>query len=269
MRVTSLGSGSSGNAFLISSRATTVLVDAGVPFRTLRAALDLASVPNLSAVLVTHEHIDHVRALPRLARLSPAPWFATSGTASALSSDADTESHPWEILGAGSPRNIGDLEVTAFHVSHDAREPVGFLIDDGDARAIIVTDLGAGSDGLADVVAMAELVIFEANYDPVMLQRGPYPASLKQRISGPLGHLSNDDCAIFLAGAVTDRCRDIWLAHLSETNNRPGLAAAATEQRLREAGRRPAVRPLPRRATVSWDSDAARLRPRQARLPLG
>lgn len=271
MRVTSFGSGSSGNAILVQSEATSVLIDAGIPIRRLRSGLKAAGVDDgaLHAIFVSHEHWDHVRTLSQIARYHACPVVATEGTISAAPTDTAAACH-WERAVAETELVIGDLRVTPLAVSHDAADPVGFVVDDGATRAAIFTDLGEVSDTLAEPISTAHLVVLEANYDDVMLERGRYPAHLKRRIRGPRGHLSNDACARFLHRTLSAATQDVWLAHLSENNNRSAVARAAVVGALGLGQGLPRVQALPRHGRdVVWDSREATRQPRQISLPLG
>ncbi|HET9014357.1 MAG TPA: MBL fold metallo-hydrolase [Thermomicrobiaceae bacterium] len=266
MRVTCFGSGSSGNAMLVESSGTALLVDAGVTARRIHQGLAGAglSPAGLAAVLVSHEHWDHVRALSSLGLDHACPVYATAGTAAALGAPA----RGWSHLACDATIGIGALSVTAIAIPHDAAEPVGFLIEDGEWAVSIFTDLGAPPPSLASPIGRAHLVVLESNYDHLMLARGRYPEHLKRRIRGPLGHLSNDDCGAFLSAGLDGTARDVWLAHLSENNNRPGLAVETVREHL--SGRSaPRVTALPRRGgDVIWDSTAVSAEPRQLGLSL-
>ncbi|HET7037640.1 MAG TPA: MBL fold metallo-hydrolase [Thermomicrobiaceae bacterium] len=264
MRVTCLASGSSGNCLLVQSGATHVLLDAGVGVRVARRELAARGVADheLSAILISHEHNDHVRALPSLLSYQRAAVLGTRGTISALQSWITAE---YDALTPGLACQIGELRVTPVRVSHDAAEPVGFVFEAGATRVAVFTDLGGVDTDVAAAVAGAALVVLESNYDEQMLARGNYPAHLKRRIRGPHGHLSNADCATFLAAHLSFTTSDVWLAHLSQNNNRPPLARTTTQTSLGPGG--PQVHTLPRHgAPVNWDSSEATTRPRQLNL---
>lgn len=268
MRVTSFGSGSSGNALLVQSGATSILIDAGVPIRRLRAGLAAAGVvgDELTAILVSHEHHDHVRTLSQLMSRFACPVMATRGTLGALGAAGRDA---WEALVPDYSVRVEEITVTPIGVPHDAAEPVGFVVDDGETQAAIFTDLGETPDALLGAVANSRLVVLEANYDEAMLARGSYPAHLKRRIRGRLGHLSNADCAAFLTRGLGDRTVDVWLAHLSENNNHPAVARAAIIDQLSNGARLPRIHTLPRHGRdVVWDAAHAREQPWQTRLPL-
>lgn len=265
MRVTSFGSGSNGNAFLIQAGATALLIDAGVPIRLLRSGLCQAGVNDgqLTATLITHEHIDHVRAATQLCRYQPVPYFATEGTIRELN-HCPAE---WSRISASAAMRVGEIDVTPIAVSHDAAEPVGFVLEHAATRVALFTDLGEPSTDVCSALAGASLVVLESNYDEQMLKAGPYPAYLKRRIRGPMGHLGNADCAEVLATHLSCRTSDVWLAHLSETNNRPEIARASAEARFGANAARPTITAVPRfGASISWDSEQVVERPRQTSL---
>ncbi len=266
MRVTCFGSGSNGNSLLVQSGETAILIDAGVPIRTLRSALRQAGVLDggLSAVLISHEHSDHIRSATQIPKYHRVPYFGTAGTRRAIERSVHSE---WQAMTDGVCFSIGSLEITPVAVSHDANEPVGFVIADGELKVAIFTDLGEPSSDVSSAIRGASLIVLESNYDEVMLRNGPYPTHLKRRIRGPLGHLANDVCSELLANNVDNHTDDVWLAHLSEKNNLPRIAHATAEASLRSSGKHIRISTLPRYgATLSWDSDEAGNRPRQQSL---
>jgi len=265
MRVTSFGSGSNGNAFLVQAGSTALLIDAGVPIRLLCTGLRLAGVGDgqLTAALITHEHIDHVRAAAQLCRYQPVPYLATEGTIGALRHcPAD-----WTRVSASASLRVGEIDVTPIAVSHDAAEPVGFVVEHDGVRVSLFTDLGETTEDVCSALSDSSLIVLESNYDEQMLRSGPYPAHLKRRIRGPRGHLGNADCADLLAAHMSDRTSDVWLAHLSVKNNRPDIARASAEMRLGGAAACPTISTVPRfGASISWDSAHVVATPRQASL---
>jgi len=267
LTVTCLGSGSSGNALLVEERGTILLVDCGVSPRLLESGLRQAghAVADLAAVLLTHEHIDHVRSCPRLQRGSM-PFVATGGTAAAISLAA-SRLHQISI---GDTVRIGGLTVTSLPVSHDAAEPCAFRIAGVTGCIVVATDLGRPGEEWRDLLPSCDLIVIEANHDIPTLEAGPYPARLKRRILSSRGHLSNTDCGRFLASALgdqltLDRGPTIWLAHLSETNNRAAIAQAAVRDALASRGLQPPVITLPRHgAGTTWrEGEQERLAPHQ------
>jgi phosphoribosyl 1,2-cyclic phosphodiesterase len=266
--VRSLGSGSSGNAILIDTGDCLVAVDCGIGSRALTNGLREANrtINDLDAVLLTHEHTDHVRALPRVVA-SQIPIVATAGTARATRLPIAG----WTHIRGRTSMPLRSLEVTALSVSHDAAEPCGYHIRCQSHAITVLTDLGIGHPSLHDYLAESDLIVLEANHDEAMLRSGPYPAHLKRRVLSTSGHLSNEDCGSLLTSAlpVNGRARTVWLAHLSTTNNRPGLAEAAVRTALRAHGRDDHVVALPRYShEVAWHSVDAEPAPAQLRMDL-
>lgn len=245
LSVQSLGSGSSGNAFLIRTAETSLLLDCGVGIRSLTRTLRECGIQlhDLGAVLVTHEHSDHIRSLSCVIG-KDVPIVSTAGTR--LRSNIPPPQ--WEQIGPNVPLAIGAVTVWAIMVSHDAAEPCGYMVEAAGTRVSIFTDLGSWHDRLAEPVRASDLVVLESNHDHDMLWRGPYPAYLKRRVASPVGHLSNADCASSLAAALrgVSNGPEIWLAHLSQTNNDPATARRETELALGGEGLQLNVTPLPR-----------------------
>ncbi len=264
----SFGSGSAGNALLIRTAETALLVDCGVGIRDLRAGLAHhgLGVADLDAILVTHEHSDHVRTLPRVTR-ADLPLVATRGTAHAARLPEATT----EFIDPRAPVAIAGAEVRALAVRHDALDPCGFHIEIGGARITVLTDLGRWEDHLVEAVSGSDLVLLEANYNDRMLRHGPYPAYLKRRVASGVGHLANDACGQAMApvakrfgGATT-----WWLSHLSETNNNPGQAEADVRAELHRADVDADITALPRRsAGPVWIFDPARRAERPTPSPV-
>lgn len=219
-----LASGSKGNAYWLEGGGTSILVDAGISLRQLTRRLeeierDVASVDHL---FVTHEHADHVRGLERLLiKHRPVIW-ATRGTLHALRGRIPQGAKVRMMN--GNVEEAGAFQVRTVRVSHDAAEPVAYRFDLQDESAAVVTDTGEWSQKMVDVLDGPDLLVCEANHDPGMLARGPYPYYLKQRVSSPRGHLSNEQGAAFSVLAAERGTSQIVLGHLSETNNAPTLA---------------------------------------------
>ena len=235
-----LASGSSGNAALISSGSTRILLDAGLSVKEL--ARRLASVDEeierLDAVLITHEHSDHAAGLPVLARNRKlrAPIYLTRLTAPAIDWG---ESQPrLELFQAGATFEIGDIEVNSFSVPHDALDPVGFTFECGDVRIGVVTDLGYIPESVKYHLRRTDLLMLEANHDLDMLKVGPYPWSVKQRVMSRVGHLSNLIMSEYLMRDFDCSAADLVLGHLSEQNNHPEIARLFANQALEGRGLR-------------------------------
>ena len=226
MRFASLGSGSRGNATLVESGATRVLVDCGFSCReTERRLARLGRTPDqLAALLVTHEHGDHVRGVPLLARKYGLPVWLTRGTCGML---RDTDLPVVRHFDGHSSMEIGDLHIKPFTVPHDAREPCQFVFDDGRRRLGLLTDTGRITPHIIESLDGCDALLLECNHDTDMLADGPYPAALKRRVGGQLGHLSNDQAGTLLTALDTSCLQHLVAAHLSDKNNRPALAQAA------------------------------------------
>jgi phosphoribosyl 1,2-cyclic phosphodiesterase len=231
MRFASLGSGSRGNATLIESGSTLVMVDCGFSCRETerRMARLGCSVAQLSAILVTHEHGDHIRGVCALARQYAVPVWLSAGTQLMLRKDAPPESHRFD---GQSGIRLGDLGIQPFTVPHDAREPCQFVFTDGYHRFGLLTDTGRITTHIRACLDGCDALMIECNHDPDMLARGPYTASLKARVGGPLGHLSNAQAAGLLESIDCSRLQHVVAAHLSDKNNHPELARAALASSL-------------------------------------
>ncbi|MDP9727873.1 phosphoribosyl 1,2-cyclic phosphodiesterase [Alicyclobacillus tengchongensis] len=237
LSVSVLASGSSGNAIYISTEQTRLLLDAGISGKQISQRLATACQVDgsqITAVLVTHEHVDHVRGLKQILKLSQAPLYTTEGTYAEIVSGI-SGNHIHKVVRAGEVFSIGDIRITPFAVSHDAEEPVAYRFDAGDESLAVVTDLGFVSDSIKDVIAGCDTYVFESNHDVEMLRAGPYPWSIKRRILGDKGHLSNTDAAEALIDIIGQQEVKVYLAHLSEENNQPDLADLTVSSILQEA----------------------------------
>lgn len=227
MRFAALGSGSRGNAWLIESGATRLLIDCGFgPRETARRLARLGMLPGqIDSVAVTHDHSDHVRGAAACARRYGWRFFMTHGTALVTrpALDRGDLSH----LCPGLPVAIGDLEIHPFTVPHDAREPVQFVVSDGRCRLGILTDAGHVTPVMVSALSGCHALVLECNHDRAMLEAGRYPPALKRRIGGRWGHLDNGAAASLLAAIDCSHLVHVVAAHLSAENNQPGLARAA------------------------------------------
>jgi phosphoribosyl 1,2-cyclic phosphodiesterase len=225
-----LGTGSRGNALLLETGDTRILVDAGFMPRTLERRLRALAVPpeSISAVVVTHEHADHIGGVA--ASIERHGWavYATRGTIANAPELQQAVQHA-SIMTPGVPTRIGGFEIMAVRVSHDAAEPVAIVATESASgrRTGIAYDLGVATDSLRKAFAHLDTLVVEANYDPTMLRTGPYPPVVQRRIAGSRGHLSNAAAAAFVASVQHRGLRQVILAHLSENCNTPALALAA------------------------------------------
>jgi phosphoribosyl 1,2-cyclic phosphodiesterase len=228
LRFCCLGSGSEGNALIVEASdggtTTRVLLDNGFNGRQLRlrlARFDLA-VDDVDAVVLTHEHSDHVGGVAALLRQRRLPVYCSRGTAQAAALEADFT----EIV-AGEIVAIGALQLAPFPVAHDAAEPLQYVFSDGDRRLGVLTDVGAPGEPIFTALAGVDALLLECNHDVELLRNSAYPPFLKARILGDRGHLSNAQAAGLLARLDRSRLRKVAAAHLSRRNNRPSLARAA------------------------------------------
>jgi phosphoribosyl 1,2-cyclic phosphodiesterase len=238
MKVAVLASGSSGNAIWVSSGSTAVLIDAGVSGRRISQTVEELGLDatQLSAVLVTHEHSDHVSGLGPVTRKFDIPACATAGTHAAI--DRRLGKCPGRtVVEAGSDFEIGDLLVSPFAISHDCAEPVGYSVSDGHTVVVVATDLGVVSHPVRHRIGNADCVVLEFNHDEKMLLDGSYPWFLKQRIMSNEGHLSNEAAARELVSLADGPMSTLVLAHMSRENNTRELALATARDALKRAGR--------------------------------
>jgi phosphoribosyl 1,2-cyclic phosphodiesterase len=238
LRFRVLGSGSTGNATLVEGGGARVLVDAGLGPRQLRDRLGSAGVDpaSIDAVCLSHEHGDHARGATAFVAKWGMPLVGTRGTWQAAGFGAE-DLPGYECLQPGETLRREGLAIQAVAVPHDAAGPVAFVISADGASLGHATDLGHLGPGLVQAFRGCQAVLLEANYDPAMLRDGPYPWALKERILGPLGHLSNGDVARYLAAGLGEQCRRVVLAHLSQKNNHPEVAMLAAEEGLARGGR--------------------------------
>jgi phosphoribosyl 1,2-cyclic phosphodiesterase len=233
MRFASLGSGSEGNALVVEVGDTRVLIDCGFRVRdTVARLMKLGLAPeSISAILVTHEHADHIGGVAAFATRFRIPVWLTFGT---LAMVDERFSRMERVYGFDSHDafSIGAVEVRPFPVPHDAREPVQFVVGDGEHRLGILTDIGTTTRYVEASLSGCDALVLECNHDLDMLADGDYPFSLKQRISSRLGHLHNEASAELLAALDTSRLRHIIAAHLSRENNTPAKAQAALARAL-------------------------------------
>lgn len=239
LRVTVLGSGSSGNAVVVESGDCRLLLDAGFSCRELERRMARRGIEpeTVSALVLTHEHGDHLRGTDRFHRRWGTPLYATAGTLEGAAGLGEAAQRAVRPIRSGEPWQVGSFELEAFLVPHDAREPVGLVIEDGAGRRLgLVGDLGSRSRLAWGRLAELDLLILETNHDLEMLRNGPYPWPLKQRVASRHGHLSNHDAAEGLLELLADRLRWVVAYHLSRTNNLPALAAAALGEVLAREG---------------------------------
>lgn len=237
MRAWTLGSGSRGNAILLESDGTRVLVDVGYAPRTIARRLAAIGVApeSIEAVIVTHEHSDHARGV----QAARAKWgWRVIGTAGTLQGIAGLAPSGCTSVAQGIGFAVGAIDFTLVRVPHDAAAPAAFLATARSSgfRTGLAHDLGSVPEALRAAFAAADLLLMESNHDTAMLRSGPYPAFLQDRIAGGKGHLSNRQAAAAVREVATKNLRDVVLLHLSETNNTPNHAVRETREALRGSG---------------------------------
>lgn len=236
------GSGSSGNCYYLYTETEGVLIDAGIGTRMLKkyfADYGL-SMSNIKAILITHDHADHVKSVGSLSAELCVPVYSTGAVHHGIEQNYCVR----KKIRPGYERyiehdetfTIGEMVITCFHVPHDSSDNVGYRIIHNGVTFCLITDAGRVTDTMKPFITEANYLVLEANYELGELQRGPYPQYLKDRIVSGNGHLSNEDCGKALAENASPELRHVWLAHLSEENNHPELALKTVETVLRKFG---------------------------------
>lgn len=231
MQFASLGSGSRGNCTLIETDGTAILVDCGFSMReTERRLKRLArEIEQVSAILVTHEHGDHVRGVASLAKKYNIPVWSSRGTAKAAKL---VELQSWQCIDIHQTFEINNLQIQPVPVPHDAREPCQFVFSDGDWRVGVLTDTGSITPYIEEQYSSCDAFILEANHDEEMLANGPYPVSLKQRVGGDYGHLNNQQAKNLLSSIDTSKLQYLVASHISDKNNTTELAQETMSEAL-------------------------------------
>jgi phosphoribosyl 1,2-cyclic phosphodiesterase len=235
VRFCSLASGSSGNSHLINDGKKFLLIDAGLSGKQIENKLREVDVDpkNLSAILVSHEHSDHICGVGILSRRYNIPIYANDGTWSGMASKiGNIKDENIKCFKSNENFSIGDFNIRPYKISHDANEPVGFSIANDNIKISIATDLGYISEDIIEEIKDSNLVILESNHDEEMLKAGSYPYSLKRRVLSNIGHLSNEAAGNAIVDLVSKNVKSILLAHLSKENNFPELAIATVKNIL-------------------------------------
>lgn len=229
MRLVSIASGSSGNCIYVGSDTTHLLVDVGISNKKTEAGLneiDL-SCRDLDGILITHEHSDHIQGLGVISRKFGIPIYATKGTIDGIKQSKSIGAFDYGLfheIEAGSSFSLKDITVSNMSVSHDANEPVAYRFCSNGKKIAVATDMGIFNDTVVEALSGMDAILLEANHDVNMLQVGPYPYVLKQRILGNRGHLSNETSGRLLSKILHDNMKTVVLGHLSKENNLPELA---------------------------------------------
>ncbi|MCR5751092.1 MAG: MBL fold metallo-hydrolase [Kiritimatiellae bacterium] len=240
MRIVSLASGSGGNAYCVESCGDVLLIDCGVSCRELvkRCRATGIEPERIVAVAVTHDHSDHVRGMATFHSHFPdAALLANMMTADAVAAATGVPCDDFTLFENGQTFEVGRFTLSPFSVPHDTSDPVGYLVRAEGVAYFHATDVGSPLDSVGVKLAEADVATLESNHDPVMLRASGRPPSLKQRIAGPRGHLSNDQACDLVRRFASPRLRRLALAHLSGECNAPHIALGAMRETLREIGR--------------------------------
>ena len=242
LKFISFGSGSNGNCYYLETAQDALLVDIGVGVRGLKKdCRDYGvSLSKIHHVLITHDHADHIKSVGSFSFDYQVPVYATREVHAGINRNycvtkkiAPDMAH---VLEKGRSEQIGDFLVTPFEVPHDSTDNVGYFIEAGGTNLCVITDAGYVTDEMKTFIRRAHHLVIEANHDIEMVQSGPYPQFLKDRILSDTGHLNNRDCGIAVAENMSEHLRHVWLCHLSEENNHPELARKTFESVLRSYG---------------------------------
>ena len=237
MRMVSIASGSSGNCIYIGSESTHILVDAGISNKRIEQGLNEIGLKGgeMDGILITHEHSDHIKGLGVVARRHGIPMYATKGTIDAIMENrsvGEIDGSLFRVIRPEVPFRIGDMTVQPISTSHDAADPVAYVMRREQKSMAVITDLGKYDDYIVDKLQGLDVLLLEANHDVHMLQVGVYPYYLKQRILGEKGHLSNELSGQLLSRVLHDRFRKVVLGHLSKENNYPQLAYESVKMEI-------------------------------------
>ena len=239
MRLRIFGSGSQGNALAIRAGGTLLLVDCGFSCRELEKRMSACGVQadDVTAVLFTHDHTDHCKGVATFHKRHPqVPLYANGNTADAIATLTGVEDG-WRVFETTEPFSIGEIEVTSFSIPHDAADTVGYLFSNETASLFVGTDMGVPTLPVKYALARATCAVLESNHDPTLLACSDRPVSLKQRIAGRCGHLSNQDAANLVREVAPPNLKTPLLAHLSQPCNAPHLALESMREALKDIGR--------------------------------
>ena len=240
LKFVSFGSGSSGNCYLLSSDEGLLMIDSGVGIRTIKKySRDYGiKLESLNAILVTHDHADHVKSVGAISNENNTPVYATDvvhqGIVRNYCVRKKIDSKNVRKVVPGISFHVGGFKVTAFEVPHDSSGNVGYRIASGDVTFCLMTDIGHVTEDIRHNISVADYLVIEANHDESMLAQGPYPQYLKERVAGERGHLSNLACAKVVKECASEKLKHVWLCHLSEENNHPELLRKTMEEILSE-----------------------------------
>lgn len=239
MNFSVLASGSTGNSIYVENGQHAFIVDAGLTGKNMEALLAQIDreAKQISGILVTHEHSDHIKGVGVLARKHNIPVFANAKTWEAMNSSIGNipldQRFEWKT---DEVKTFGGLDIQSFAVSHDAAEPMFYTFQEDGRKLVVMTDTGYVSDRMKGFISTADAYVFESNHDVSMLQMGPYPWKIKRRILSDVGHVSNEDAAVAMSEVVAEKETQIYLAHLSKDNNMKELARMSVSQTLESCG---------------------------------
>lgn len=242
VRFMALGSGSSGNAYLLMTDSDNLMIDAGLGIRLLKKHFvnHQMKLTSLQRILITHDHADHVKSVGYISTDINIPVYATKAVHEGIYKNYCVKKKiPYDnqiSIKKDETVQLGEFSVTPFHVPHDSQDNVGYTIEVEGITFSIITDCGCVTERIGEAIGKSNYLVLEANHDKEMLQKGPYPPFLKERVASDTGHLSNSQCAEALVNHATPELRHVWLCHLSEENNHPELARKTIEEALRQHG---------------------------------
>ena len=245
MRYLSFASGSGGNCALLRGGGVNLLLDAGISMRRIRQGLRSQGLDleDVTGVLVTHEHTDHVSGLAMLSKYTDIPVYLSQGTAGALLREGRCAEKNLRPLPDSLTLELGELRILGVPVSHDAVQPLGYRVEGEKSALAVLTDLGILTEAVFSAARGCRFAVVETNHDPELLRRGPYPPALKRRILGDRGHLSNEAGAELALCLAEAGAAEVLLGHLSRENNRPALAVSTVRRRVGDALRIAAAPP--------------------------
>jgi len=239
MEFTVLSSGSTGNATVVQNESATVLVDVGLSMKRMNELFEEQGIQpaNIDAVMITHEHSDHIKGLGALARKYDLPIYANEATWEALEKHIGNIAEEKKVvMQTGEALDFGTLRVESYGISHDAAEPVGYCFYDGEEKLSLATDLGYMSDKVKAAISDSDVLVLESNHDVEMLRMGRYPWNIKRRILSDVGHLSNEASGEALSGLMTAKLKRTYLAHLSREHNLMDLAKMTVRDVMEDHG---------------------------------
>lgn len=239
LRLSVLASGSTGNAVYVETDEHSFLVDAGLSGKQMEALFQKIQrdIRDLSGILVTHEHSDHIKGVGVLARKYKIPVYANEKTWTAMKGlIGEIPSDLQFVFPMESVKSFGSLDIESFGVSHDAAEPMFYIFHKNSKKVVIITDTGYVSERMKGIIKNADVYVFETNHDVQMLRMGKYPWNVKRRILSDVGHMSNEDAALAISDVIGERTKKIYLAHLSQDNNMKELANMTVKQMLKSRG---------------------------------